>query len=296
MPTYIARISYGKDSLKMLDVIVSRGLPLDRITTSDVWATDTVSACLPPVEEFKARMDEVIWRKYRMEVEHLCARNKDGTKRTYEQMFYSVPRRKEGRKEVDLDTDSQLSVIGVKNLNGVSMLKIQGTIKSFPGTVSVPWCQKLKLIKDFRTSPGATGGDKNIVEYIGIAADEPKRFGQLNEKKRAPLVEFGIEEGLCGLYCQYGDMLSPSYETSCRDGCWFCHNQGLDQLRLLRKNYPDRWALLLKWDKDSVTTFRADGHTVHDLDYRFQCEDEGLVPKDKTFRWGMLDAVQLRMF
>ena len=39
---YIARISHGKDSLKMLDVIISRGLPLDRITTTDVWATDTI--------------------------------------------------------------------------------------------------------------------------------------------------------------------------------------------------------------------------------------------------------------
>lgn len=153
MPTYVARISYGKDSLKMLDVIVSRGLPLDRITTSDVWATDTISACLPPVEEFKAKMDEVIWKKYRIEVEHLCARNPDGSKKTYEQMFYHVPkRRKEGRKEED--TDSQLSVVrGVKHLNGVSMIKIQGTIRSFPGTVKVPWCQKLKDSKYFIWSP-----------------------------------------------------------------------------------------------------------------------------------------------
>lgn len=157
MPTYVARISYGKDSLKMLDVIVSRGLPLDRITTSDVWATDTISACLPPVEEFKARMDEVIWKKYRIEVEHLCARNPDGSKKTYEQMFYQIPkRRKEGRKE---DSDSMISTDslevyrGVKHLNGMSLLKQEGTIKSFPGTVGVPWCQKLKIIKDFPISP-----------------------------------------------------------------------------------------------------------------------------------------------
>lgn len=39
---YIARISHGKDSLKMLDVIVTRGLRLDRITTTDIWATDTI--------------------------------------------------------------------------------------------------------------------------------------------------------------------------------------------------------------------------------------------------------------
>ena len=157
MPTYVARISYGKDSLKMLDVIVSRGLPLDRITTSDVWATDTVSACLPPVEEFKAKMDEVIWKKYRIEVEHLCARNPDGSKKTYEQMFYQIPQRKNDSKKVlttEQFSDSQLSVVnGVKHLNGVSMIKIQGTIRSFPGTVKVPWCQKLKDSKYFIWSP-----------------------------------------------------------------------------------------------------------------------------------------------
>ena len=98
MPTYIARISYGKDSLKMLDVIASRHLPLDRITTSDVWATDTIPAELPPVTDFKARMDEYIFKKYRIEVEHLCARNKDGSKRTYEQCFYHVPDRSQNSK------------------------------------------------------------------------------------------------------------------------------------------------------------------------------------------------------
>lgn len=127
------------------------------------------------------------------------------------------------------------------------------------------------------------------MEYLGIAADEPKRFRQLNDRKRAPLVEFGIDEDLCGLYCQYADMLSPTYETSCRDGCWFCHNQGVNQLRLLRRNYPDLWALLLKWDKDSPVTFKADGHTVHDFDRRFEMEDFLLVPADRTFRWSMLE-------
>ncbi len=94
---YIARISYGKDSMKMLEVIHSRGLPLDRITTTDVWATDAISANLSPMEAFKTKMDDWIWTNYRIEVEHLCARNKDGSKRTYEQMFYHVPIRREKR-------------------------------------------------------------------------------------------------------------------------------------------------------------------------------------------------------
>ena len=142
---------------------------------------------------------------------------------------------------------------------------------------------------EYARDPAARGG-RNIVEYLGIAADEPKRFAQLNDRKRAPLVEFGIEESLCGLYCQHEGILAPTYETGCRDGCWMCHNQGVDQLRLLRRNYPELWALLLKWDADSPVTFHADGHTVHDFDRRFQMEDEHLlVPGDPRFRWAMLD-------
>ena len=57
----------------------------------------------------------------------------------------------------------------------------------------------------------------------------------------------------------------------------------------MRRNYPDLWALLLKWDLDSPVTFKADGHTVHDFDRRFAMEDARLIPTDRTFRWKMLD-------
>lgn len=89
------------------------------------------------------------------------------------------------------------------------------SIKGFPVsfTNKGTWCQRLKT--RFLESPAARGGT-NIVEYLGIAADEPGRFGQLNERKRAPLVEFGIEEGLCGLYCQYEGILAPSYARTTR--------------------------------------------------------------------------------
>ncbi len=136
------------------------------------------------------------------------------------------------------------------------------------------------------------------MEYLGIAADEPGRFGQLNDRKRAPLVEFGIEEELCGLYCKYNGILSPSYETSCRDGCWMCHNQGVAQLRALRKDYPELWALLMKWDADSPVSFKPDGKTVHDYDERFQLEDEGLIRPGERFLWSMLEdgGVNYRLF
>lgn len=106
---YIARISYGKDSLKMLDVIRSRGLPLDRITTTDVWATDTISASLPEIDAFKKRMDGWILERYGIPVEHLCARNPDGTVRTYEQMFYHVPKRRSQDVQVERERESRAS-------------------------------------------------------------------------------------------------------------------------------------------------------------------------------------------
>lgn len=112
-----------------------------------------------------------------------------------------------------------------------------------------------------------------------------------------PLVEIGWEEDLCGLISGYQDLLSPSYETASRDGCWFCHNQSVEQLRNLRKNYPDLWELLLKWDKDSPVTFKPDGHTVHDFDARFALEDEGFITPDDPWKWSYLTdrPIQLKM-
>ena len=86
-------------------------------------------------------------------------------------------------------------------------------------------------------------------------------------------------------------------EAATRGGCWFCHNQGVQQLRLLRKNYPEYWALMLKWDNDSPITFHADGHTVHDYDRRFSLEDDGLINPGERFRWTMLDEhLNYRLF
>lgn len=254
---YIARISYGKDSLKMLEVIKSRGLPLDRITTTDVWATDTISANLPPMTAFKDRMDQRIWDMYRIEVEHLCALNKDGSKRTYEQMFYHIPVRRLQNGNVERERESRVpqAVIGFRGAlpdslptpgtTGARSSSYQtwGRIKGWPlSNGNLTWCQKLKIrAKEPRVSGSnlpmvqktqdrqsqnpfpderpTRRRKRNIVEYLGIAADEPARFGQLSARKRAPLVEFDIDEDLCGLYCQYNDMLAPTYETSCRDGC-----------------------------------------------------------------------------
>ena len=144
--------------------------------------------------------------------------------------------------------------------------------------------QLKKRVFQQRRSQGAT---INIVQYLGIAADEPERIKRHTKPGIVlPLVDIGWDEAYCRQWCEENDLLSPIYTTATRGGCWFCHNQGVGQLRLLRKNYPELWALLLKWDADSPVTFHPDGRTVADFDKRFQMEDDGLIKAgDKKFRW-----------
>ena len=258
---YVLSLSYGKDSLACLGAIEELGLPLHRIVHSEVWATDTIHADFPEMVEFKAKADKIIKERYGIEVEHIRA------DKTYEEWFYHV-------KTVE---------------NKITNKKRIGQIYGFPYRMG-QWCNdrlKVGLLKKIKG-----------IHYVGIAVDEPKRFHSLNAERISPLVEAGWTEEMCRKWCEKNDLLSPIYTQSSRGGCWFCHNQGIDQLRLLRKNYPDLWSLLLKWDIDSPVSFKADGHSVHDFDKRFQAEDDGfLFPDDSSFRWDCLNnGIQLRLF
>lgn len=251
---YILSLSYGKDSMACFGACEILGWPIDRVVTAEVWATDTIPADLPPMVEFKAKADRIIKERYGIQVEHVRA------KRNYEQCFYSI-------------------------CTGKS--KCAGKNYGWPMQRG-PWCNS-RLKQSVLQKIGKSG-----VQYIGIAADEPNRFHVLSETKKSPLVEAGWDESYCRKWCEENDLLSPIYTTATRGGCWFCHNQGVEQLRLLRKNYPDLWALMLKWDADSPVTFHADGHTVHDFDERFALEDQGIVSADEPWKWEYLEQVQLK--
>ena len=88
--------------------------------------------------------------------------------------------------------------------------------------------------------------------------------------------------------CKKLDWVAPTYITSNRDGCWFCPCQSLNQLRRLYNDFPDYWKIMKKWDADTGRRFKID-HTLDEYDKRFKLENEGLVPRDNTFRWKMLD-------
>ena len=252
---HILSLSYGKDSLACLGAIEQLGWPLDRIVHAEVWATDTIPADLPPMVEFKTKADIAIKERYGIKVEHVRS------KWTFESRFYS-------------------------KVSERAKPQYRGRTMGWPLMLG-SWCFRDLKIQELI-------GGKGCVNYVGIAADEPNRFGQLSEKTVSPLVEAGWNEQTCRKWCEENDLLSPIYTTATRGGCWFCPKQPVDQLRLVRKNYPKLWALMLKWDADSAVTFHADGRTVHDFDERFALEDQGVVSAEEPWKWSYLEEVQLK--
>ena len=145
----VACISYGKDSNAMLRAIKLLGLPLHRIVTSDVWATQDIPADLPPMWEWKKKADKIIKELYGIEVEHLCAMQKE-----------KYPISDERKKTVEEHASDDLSqFVQVEREHGArrecyeSMFyrpksggRWVGNIKGFP-CIKGSWCKKLKFEK-----------------------------------------------------------------------------------------------------------------------------------------------------
>lgn len=255
---HIASISYGKDSLAQLEVIHQNGLPLTDIVTADIMATPELPAYLPELVEFRERLDKEIEARYGIPVTHIKAAV------SFVELFYR-----------------QLT----------ERSKYTG-IYGWP-PVFGHWC--MKWLKQEPIQKYFAGLD--CVEWIGIAADEPARFGQLNERKRSALAEFGVTEDDAMEICRGLNWVSPTYLHSGRDGCWFCPCQGLDQLRRLYNEFPELWQMMMDWDKDTEKRFKID-HTLEEYDLRFRLEKAGRVPVNRTFRWEMLETAgnQLSLF
>lgn len=117
----------------------------------------------------------------------------------------------------------------------------------------------------------------DIIEYIGIAADETERITrQCNSRPnvRLPLVEWGMTEADCLRYCKAkGYDWGGLYEKFGRVSCWCCPLQPLEELRILHRDFPDLWAQLRVWDDKTWRTFKPDW-SVQQLEVRFLFEQE----------------------
>ena len=236
---YIASCSFGKDSLAMLIKIKELGLPLDEVIYCDIrFDNEPCSGEMPLMKEFIPKAEKILKEKFDIEVKHLTY------KRTFVEQFYTIKQRGNHK----------------------------GDNYGFPYVIGA-WCNsRLKIepinnyLRQFK--------DEEVIQYVGIAYDEPKRYERLNHNTHiAPLYDLKITEEEALQICKEHNLLSPIYETSFRGGCWFCPKQGLKQLKNLYKNYPELFNKLKEMEKDSFNTFRVN-KTLNELEERFKKELE----------------------
>ena len=234
MTKYIASCSFGKDSLAMIIKIKELGMPLDEVIYCDIrFDKRPLSGEHPLMAEFIPKAEKILKEKFNIEVRHITSEV------TFVEQFYK--KKKRG--------------------NHI------GDNYGFPFPVSA-WCNlylKLlpinKYLKDIK---------EPIIQYIGIAYDEPKRYERLNHETHiAPLYDLKITEKEAMEICKKYDLLSPIYENSFRGGCWFCSKQRLSQLQRLYEDYPKLWNILKKMEKDSHNTFKPN-HTLDELEDKFK--------------------------
>lgn len=238
---YVASISYGKDSLAMLLKIKELGLPLNEVIFCEIMFDNQISGIHPKQLEFIEKAKQKLKNKYDIEVNHLKA------VKSYKEQFYTT---KAKGKRV-------------------------GEVYGFPVLIGA-WCNGRLKLDVIHKHLSKLRKKYNVIEYVGIASDETKR---IKNKPNViyPLVDLNITEAQAKKICVDNDLLSPLYSSEIhRDGCWFCNKQPLNSLRDIYNNYPSLWNELIKLDKDSPCSFRANGESVVDLTERFKKENSQL--------------------
>lgn len=116
-----------------------------------------------------------------------------------------------------------------------------------------------------------------IIEYIGIAADETDRLLRKRNQKETskhPLVEWGMTEADCLNYCySKGYDWGGLYRYFSRVSCWCCPLQPLSELKTLYMQFPELWQKLKEWEHRTWRKIKQD-YSVDELEVRFDLEDE----------------------
>lgn len=210
---YIASCSFGKDSLATIILARIHGKPLDEIVYVEVMFDKDISGEIPEHRDFI----------YNTAIPKL------------ESWGYPVTVLRGDR--TYLDCFNHIVVRG----------KTQGKKRGFPmqGHCSVNRdCKVAPIRKYMKEQP------KNLIQYIGIAVDEPKRLARLGANKVSLLAKYKYTEQMAFELCKKYNLLSPIYDFTNRGGCWFCMNAKDKELRHLRDNHPELWKKLLSLEDE----------------------------------------------
>jgi len=119
----------------------------------------------------------------------------------------------------------------------------------------------------------------NIIEYVGIAADETQRI----KDKSYPLIEWGMTERDCLEYCKnlgfnwleysytIGEYIDL-YDVFDRVSCWCCANKNKKELYNMYKYFPNYWERLKEMQNKIDLPFKK--YKKHGVSYGYVQELE----------------------
>lgn len=231
---YIASCSFGKDSIATILLALENNEPLDKVVFSEVMFDHEkgISGEIP--EHINWVYSTAIPKLESMGVKVDVVRGKYDYKTLCNKVLKSG--KNKGKK------------YGLQNCNPCyanSELKI-APIKSYLS----------KMRKDF-----------DIIQYVGIAIDEPIRLLRLRGTNKVSLLQkYGYTEQMAMSKCKEYNLLSPLYSMGHRGGCWFCFNANIERYIHIRKKYPEYWQALKELYYDTKSTYLKYGKTLKEVE------------------------------
>lgn len=194
MAKHILSCSFGKDSIATALLALQHGEPLDELVYCEVMFSEEISGELPEHNRFIHETAIPYFEQRGIPTRVLRS------EKTYLSCFYHV----------------------------VTRGKTKGMLSGFPlsGRCTIQRDCKLPPIKAYQKAL-----PPDTVQYIGIAADEPKRLARLKPGQISLLDKYHVAEPEARSMCAAEGLLSPLYDFTKRGGCWFCPNASISELR-----------------------------------------------------------------
>lgn len=211
---YVVACSGGKDSVATILISLEKKEPLDEVTWVEVMLDKETSGEVPEHRDFVYKSLKPFCENngIRFTVLH--------SSKTYDDVFHQTFNR------------------------GKNTGKKYGFARA-RGCFVNREC-KMKAFREYKKKQGS-----NVVFYIGIATDEPKRLQRLNnEQEISLLAKYGLTEKDAEELCKKYNLLSPVYEISRRNGCWFCPYAKDKEILHFLKNNGNIFNRLIEWEKE----------------------------------------------
>ena len=234
---YIASCSFGKDSIATVILAHLHNEPLDLIVFSEVMFDENISGEHPLHIDFIYNKAIPIFESWGYEVKVLKSN------KTYLDCFFNICGERAKPERI-------------------------GKYRGFPIAF------KCKINSDCKVGPiKKFFKGLDCIQYVGIAADEPERLKRLeNTNKISLLAKYNYTEQRAFELCQEYDLISPVYQLSNRQGCWFCPNARERECVWLKENKPHYWERLRELSQTpNLVTYKFNRtETFEELDKRLE--------------------------